>query len=64
MSQLYIKMICLPYSRRLHSFARFSRAISRTAMANQLSDRKNLVPFSSRLKEGRALALDVWTIFK
>jgi len=36
-------------------------------MANQsnqfLGDRTNLVPFSSRLKEGRALALDVWTIF-
>ncbi|PPQ65241.1 hypothetical protein CVT26_000218 [Gymnopilus dilepis] len=27
-------------------------------------DRSNLIPFSSRLKEGRALALDVWTIFK
>ncbi|KAF9569348.1 PLP-dependent transferase [Agrocybe pediades] len=27
------------------------------------SDRTNLIPFSSRLKEGRALALDVWTIF-
>ncbi|PPQ83270.1 hypothetical protein CVT25_004009 [Psilocybe cyanescens] len=27
------------------------------------SDRSNLIPFSSRLKEGRALALDVWTIF-
>ncbi|KAF8914048.1 pyridoxal phosphate-dependent transferase [Gymnopilus junonius] len=26
-------------------------------------DRSNLIPFSSRLKEGRALALDVWTIF-
>ncbi|KAF8812580.1 PLP-dependent transferase [Phlegmacium glaucopus] len=36
-------------------------------MANQpnhpIGDRKNLVPFSSRLREGRALALDVWTIF-
>ncbi|KAJ7667902.1 1-aminocyclopropane-1-carboxylate synthase 1 [Mycena polygramma] len=26
-------------------------------------DRSNLVPFSSRLKEGRALAEDVWSIF-
>lgn len=26
-------------------------------------DRSNLIPFSSRLKEGRALALDVWSIF-
>lgn len=38
-------------------------------MANQPSngqspDRSNLIPFSSRLKEGRALALDVWTIFR
>ncbi|KDR83595.1 hypothetical protein GALMADRAFT_235859 [Galerina marginata CBS 339.88] len=40
-------------------------------MASQLNglsnspkiDRSNLIPFSSRLKEGRALALDVWTIF-
>lgn len=33
-------------------------------MASQGSnDRSNLIPFSSRLKEGRALALDVWTIF-
>ena len=30
----------------------------------QSSDRSNLIPFSSRLQEGRALALDVWTIFK
>ncbi len=27
-------------------------------------DRSNLIPFSSRLKEGRALAQDVWSIFK
>ncbi|KXN86402.1 hypothetical protein AN958_10264 [Leucoagaricus sp. SymC.cos] len=26
-------------------------------------DRSNLIPFSSRLKEGRALAQDVWSIF-
>ncbi|KAH9482394.1 putative aminotransferase C6B12.04c [Psilocybe cubensis] len=26
-------------------------------------DRSNLIPFSSRLRDGRALALDVWTIF-
>ena len=31
----------------------------------QSSDRKPVViPFSSRLREGRALAQDVWTIFK
>jgi kynurenine aminotransferase len=30
----------------------------------QSSDRSNLITFSSRLKEGRALALDVWTIFR
>jgi hypothetical protein len=37
-------------------------------MANQSNqfpgDRTKLITFSSRLKEGRALALDVWTIFK
>jgi kynurenine aminotransferase len=27
-------------------------------------DRSNLIPFSSRLREGRALAQDVWSIFK
>ncbi|KAJ7638695.1 pyridoxal phosphate-dependent transferase [Roridomyces roridus] len=31
--------------------------------ANGVKDRSNLVPFSSRLKEGRALAQDVWSIF-
>ncbi|CDO68688.1 hypothetical protein BN946_scf184652.g15 [Trametes cinnabarina] len=29
----------------------------------QQKDRSNLIPFSSRLKEGRALAQDVWSIF-
>jgi hypothetical protein len=27
-------------------------------------DRSNLIPFSSRLNEGRALAQDVWSIYK
>lgn len=27
-------------------------------------DRSKLIPFSSRLREGRALAQDVWSIFK
>lgn len=27
-------------------------------------DRSNLFPFSSRLEEGRALAEDVWSIYK
>lgn len=27
-------------------------------------DRSNLIPFSSRLRDGRALAQDVWSIFK
>ncbi|KAJ3573354.1 hypothetical protein NP233_g2489 [Leucocoprinus birnbaumii] len=31
--------------------------------ATKSLDRSNLVPFSSRLKEGRALAQDVWSIF-
>ncbi|RPD67036.1 PLP-dependent transferase [Lentinus tigrinus ALCF2SS1-7] len=29
----------------------------------QTKDRSNLIPFSSRLREGRALAQDVWSIF-
>ncbi|KAF4602206.1 hypothetical protein EYR40_005410 [Pleurotus pulmonarius] len=33
-----------------------------TAIAEK-KDRSNLIPFSSRLKEGRALAQDVWSIF-
>ncbi|KAG5734562.1 hypothetical protein E4T56_gene5527 [Termitomyces sp. T112] len=32
-------------------------------MAPTSQDRSNLIPFSSRLKEGRALAQDVWSIF-
>ncbi|KAH9850709.1 PLP-dependent transferase [Lenzites betulinus] len=31
--------------------------------AYQQNDRSNLIPFSSRLKEGRALAQDVWSIY-
>ncbi|KAL0949690.1 hypothetical protein HGRIS_009727 [Hohenbuehelia grisea] len=31
--------------------------------SNEPKDRSNLIPFSSRLKEGRALAQDVWSIF-
>lgn len=27
-------------------------------------NRSNIIPFSSRLKEGRALAQDVWSIYK
>jgi hypothetical protein len=30
----------------------------------KLQDRSKLIPFSSRLLEGRALAEDVWSIFK
>jgi len=33
------------------------------ATTNGTKDRTNLIPFSSRLKEGRALALDVWSIY-
>ncbi|KAG6837981.1 hypothetical protein H0H93_008375 [Arthromyces matolae] len=32
-------------------------------MTSASQDRSNLIPFSSRLKEGRALAQDVWSIF-
>ncbi|KAF7776039.1 hypothetical protein Agabi119p4_4432 [Agaricus bisporus var. burnettii] len=34
-----------------------------SSTANNNQDRSNLIPFSSRLREGRALALDVWTIY-
>ena len=43
---------------RVHTF---SRTLT-TTMA--VTDRSQLIPFSSRLKEGRALAEDVWSIFK
>ncbi len=47
-------------------YSRMSQAQS--SVSNDLQhgiDRKPVViPFSSRLHEGRALALDVWTIFK
>ncbi|TFK76029.1 PLP-dependent transferase [Pluteus cervinus] len=32
-------------------------------MTTEKTDRSNLIPFSSRLREGRALAQDVWSIF-
>ena len=31
---------------------------------NGITQNSVLIPFSSRLKEGRALAQDVWSIFK
>ncbi|PPQ99041.1 hypothetical protein CVT24_003601 [Panaeolus cyanescens] len=34
-----------------------------SAINSSTQDRSRLIPFSSRLKEGRALALDVWSIF-
>jgi hypothetical protein len=34
------------------------------ASVNGTLNRGDLVPFSSRLKEGRALAQDVWSLFK
>lgn len=50
----------------LYSRTRMSQA--QTSVSNGLQpgiDRKPvLIPFSSRLHEGRALAQDVWTIFK
>lgn len=41
--------------------------LSTMAAVNGVSkpkDRSQLIPFSSRLKEGRALAQDVWSIYK
>jgi len=37
---------------------------ARTNGSAAKADRSNLIPFSSRLKDGRALALDVWSIFR
>lgn len=41
---------------------RLSRSLQ-SAMAGT-KDRSALIPFSSRLRDGRALAQDVWSIFK
>jgi len=52
---------------------RLRKSLSRTVLSSMATsthngvvrkDRDNLIPFSSRLKEGRALALDVWSIFR
>jgi hypothetical protein len=44
-------------------YSRMSQA--QGSISNDLQHRKPVViPFSSRLLEGRALAQDVWTIFK
>jgi hypothetical protein len=44
-------------------YSQMSQAVSKGLQ--QGGDRKPVViPFSSRLREGRALAQDVWTIFK
>ncbi|KAF8974333.1 1-aminocyclopropane-1-carboxylate synthase 1 [Flammula alnicola] len=53
---------------RTSRLSKYTSKISMATKANGHSiapnpDRSNLVPFSSRLKEGRALALDVWSIF-
>jgi hypothetical protein len=46
-------------------YSRMSQAQSSASSGLHLVDRKPVViPFSSRLHEGRALAQDVWTIFK
>ncbi|TFL05677.1 PLP-dependent transferase [Pterulicium gracile] len=55
---------------RLYRSPRFSRTATMSTVAPSLSeitskpgDRSNLIPFSKRLREGRALAQDVWSIF-
>lgn len=46
-------------------YSRMSQAQGSVSNDLQYADRKPVViPFSSRLHEGRALAQDVWTIFK
>jgi len=46
-------------------YSRMSQAQCSVSNGLQHGDRKPVViPFSSRLREGRALEQDVWTIFK
>ena len=47
--------------RRFTDFFRLPRAL---LTMSSTQNRSNLIKFSSRLKEGRALALDVWSIFR
>lgn len=55
-----------PVTRRLSGRIAGARLISSATMTVTApnGDRSNLIPFSSRLSDGRALALDVWSIFK
>ena len=41
-----------------------ANGVNGTTGQKKHKDRSNLVPFSSRLRDGRALAQDVWSIFK
>jgi hypothetical protein len=47
-------------------YSRMSQLRSGTRNTSQDNAHRNtaLIPFSSRLTEGRALAQDVWTVFK
>lgn len=54
-------MLSSSVKRALTSHRRF---FTTTMAAANSKDRTNLIPFSSRLKQGRALAEDVWSIFK
>ncbi|KAL0949702.1 hypothetical protein HGRIS_009739 [Hohenbuehelia grisea] len=47
-----------PWKQRVGEFPQ-----ARSVRHHSTSDRSNLIPYSSRLKEGRALAQDVWSIF-
>lgn len=51
---------------RLSSLAhhRFMTSTSGTLVQGGTADRSNLISFSSRLRGGRALAQDVWSIYK
>ncbi|KAF5387992.1 hypothetical protein D9615_000310 [Tricholomella constricta] len=44
-------------------FLTTTRTMTQANKPASTQDRSNLIPFSSRLKEGRALAQDVWSIF-
>lgn len=54
----------VPYRRILSTHMSSMSACLVQSKGNLNGDRSNLIPFSSRLHGGRALAQDVWSIYK
>jgi len=70
-TQMYHHLALLhraPFLRTLIGTRRLASKMSVPALNSftngKTQDRSNLIPFSSRLREGRALAQDVWSIYK